>query len=42
MEAVELAGMIVEGGKTVAEGGQAEDHGVDQEQGGGHESSAHA
>jgi hypothetical protein len=42
MEAVELAGMIVEGDKTAAEGGQAESRGIDEKQGGGHDGSAHA
>jgi hypothetical protein len=42
VEAVELTGMIVEDDKTVAERGQAESRGVDEEQGGGHDGSAHA
>ena len=42
MQTVELAGMIVEDDKTVAEGGQAEGHGVDEEEDGGQDGSAHA
>src|SRR4030095_9751677 len=42
MEAIELAGMIVEHDKTAAGRGQAEGRGVEEEQGGGHNGSAHA